>query len=186
MAVRLLRLAGAAIFLGLSISPAAACGGGRWSVKVAADRNAALIADYARTADIAALGALAAPGDPQARQDTRFLPTEGMVYEVSGTLLSVQGMADGDLRLVVAGRNDPQTTIVAVAPAAACAQNSRFADNIVAVRHALLRRFGQVSWLTPGLPATLTGIAYFAVRRGEPSAAANGIELHPLIGVAFP
>jgi hypothetical protein len=165
---------------------AAACGGERWPVKVAADRNAVLIEDYVHTATLAELGEIAAPSDPAARQDTRFLPQEARVWEVSGTLLSIQRMADDDLRLVVADPYPPHAMIVAVAPAPDCAWKSRFAANIRAVRNALERRFGRFSWLTPGVPVTLTGIAYFGVGRGEPGAAPNDLELHPLLGIAFP
>ena len=186
MTAGLLRLGGAAACLVLSVAAAAACGSERWPVQVAADKNAVLIADFARDDGIAALGAIAAPGDPAARQETRFLLTEATVYEVSGTLLSIQQMTDGDFRLVVADRNNPQAMIVGNAPDPACAAGSRFADNIGAVRHAILRRFGQVAWVTPGVPVTMTVVGYFAVRRGLPGAATNGIELHPLLGLAFP
>jgi hypothetical protein len=170
----------------LAAPSAEACGVGRGPVEVAADRNAVLIEDYVRTAGIAELAALPAPADPAARPDTRFLPEEARVWEVSGTLLSIQRMANGDLRLVVADPDPPHAMIVAVAPAADCAGGSRFQENIRAVRDTLDRRFGRVSWATPGVPVTMTGIAYFGVRRGEPGAAANDIELHPLLGIAFP
>jgi hypothetical protein len=191
MPVRVLRaLAGSGICLALAAvlaSPgAAACGVERWPVKVAADKNAVLIEDYVRTASVAELGALAGPRDPAARQDTRFLPEEAMVWEISGKLLSIQKMADGDLRLVVTDPYNPPAMVVANAPDPGCARDSRFAQNIRAVRDALDRRFGRVSWATPGVPVTMTGIAYFGVRRSEPGAAPNDIELHPLIGIAFP
>jgi hypothetical protein len=177
---------GAGLCLVLGASAAAACGAERWPVKVAADQNAVLVEDHVRTADVGELGAITAPRNPTVLQDRRFLPQEAMVWEVSGTLLSIQGMADGDLRLVVADPDHPQAMIVAAAPAPDCARDSRFASNIRAVRDALDRRFGRVSWLTPGVPVTLTGVAYFGVRRGEPGAAPNDLELHPLLGIAFP
>jgi hypothetical protein len=68
----------------------------------------------------------------------------------------------------------------------ACASGSRYAANIAAVRCALDWKFGQILWLTPNLPVTVTGIAFFDSLRGRQGAAPNGIELAPLIGVAFP
>jgi hypothetical protein len=165
---------------------AAACGRERPPVQVAADQNAVEIGDFARTAGIAELAAVAAPKAPDLRPSARFAPAELTVYTVSGTLLAIDKTADGDIRLVIADPDQPQTALIAVAPDPACAAGSRFADNIAAVRNALERRFGTFTRLTLNLPVTATGIAYFAARGGGPGAAPNGIELHPLIGLAFP
>jgi hypothetical protein len=169
-----------------SFSLDAGCGGERRLVQVAADQNAVEVADFARTAGIAELGAIAAPQAPAARPSARFAPAEFTVYTVSGTLLAIDRTVDGDDRLVIADPQQPQTMIVAVAPDPACAAGSRFADNIVAVHNAIERKFGTFSRLTPDIPVTATGIAYFSARRGEPGTAPNGIELHPLMGFAFP
>jgi hypothetical protein len=75
----------AAISLLASVALASACGTERRLVKVAADQNAVLIADFARTAGIADLAAIAAPGRPDARPNSRFAPAELTVYQVSGT-----------------------------------------------------------------------------------------------------
>jgi hypothetical protein len=167
-----------------SVSLAAACGTERRPVQVAADQDAVEIADFARPAGIAELAAIAAP--PTARPSARLAPAELTVYTVSGTLLAIDKTADGDIRLVIADPDRPQTTMIAVAPDPACAAGSRFADNIAAVRNAIERKFGTFSRVTPNLPVTATGIAYFGAWRGAPGTAPNGIELHPLIGVAFP
>jgi hypothetical protein len=172
------------MLFGASIA-AAACDGARPLVAVAADQNAVLVANSARTAGIAELGALAAPSDPAARPASRFAPVELTVYEVSGTLLAIDRQPDGDYRLVIDDRQQPPAMLIAVAAAADCADDSRYADNIRAVRRALDRQFGSFQRVTPNLPVTATGIAYFAAR-GQPGAAANGVELRPLIGVAFP
>jgi hypothetical protein len=168
-----------------SFSRAGACGTERWPVPVAADQNAAQIAEFPRTADITELAAITAPKAPAARPSARFAPAELSAYTVSGTLRAIDKTADGD-RLVIADPDQPQTVIVAIAPDPACAAGSRFADNIMAVRNAIERKFGPFARLTPNLPVTATGIAYFALRRGAAGAAANGIELQPLIGLAFP
>ena len=176
---------GAALLLS-GASLAAACGTERRPVQVAADQNAVEIADFARTAGIAELAAISAPEAPAARPSARFAPAELTVYTVSGALLAIDKTADGDIRLVIADADQPKTAMIAVAPDPACAAGSRFADNIAAVRNAIDRKFGAFSRLTPNLPVTATGVAYFGARRGEPGTAPNGIELHPLIGVAFP
>jgi hypothetical protein len=186
MKQQMFRVVCGAILLPVSVSLALACDTGRGPIKVAADQNAVLVADFARTAGIADLAAIVAPGEPDSRPSSRFAPTELTVYEVSGTLLAIEKEPDGDYRLVIADPDHPQTTMLAEAPDPACAAGSRFAGNISAVRHALDRKFGQFLRLTPDLPVTATGIAFFATLRGREGAAPNGIELQPLIGVAFP
>jgi hypothetical protein len=169
-----------------SSSLACACGTERPLVRVAADQNAVQIEEFPRTAGIPELDAFAAPKIPDARPSARFAPAEFIAYTISGTLLAIDRTTDGDDRLIIADPDQPQATIVAVAPDPACAAGSRYAANIAAVRDALARKFGNFSRLTPNLPVTATGIAFFSSRRGQAGMAANGIELQPLIGIAFP
>jgi hypothetical protein len=176
----------AAALLLAPFSRASACPAERPLVRVAADQNAVLIADFARTADIAELAAIAPPNTPAARPSARFAPAELTVYTVSGTLLAIDKLADGDDRLVIIDPDQPQTLLIAVAADPACAAGSRFADNIAAVHNALLRKFGTFSRLMPNLPVTATGIAFFAGRPAPAGTAPNGIELQPLLGIAFP
>jgi hypothetical protein len=168
-----------------SSSLAFACGGARWPVEMAADQSAVLIADFARTASIADLAAIAAPSSPDSRPSSRFAPAETIVYQISGTLIAIKKAPNGDDRLVIADPDNPQITMIAVSPDPACASGSRFAGNLATVRHTLDRKFGQFLQLTPDLPLTATGIAFFDTLRGQEGAAPNGIELRPLIGVFF-
>jgi hypothetical protein len=174
----------AAILLPASVSLAAACPEWRARVAVAADRNAVLIADFARPAAIAELSALAAPGNPDVRPNARHAPVELALYTISGTLGAIDRLPDGDYRLAIADPAQP-ATVIAVAADPGCAAASRFAANILAVRRAIDRQFGQFRSLAPNLPVTATGVAFFA-RRGREGGAANGVELSPLIGIAFP
>jgi hypothetical protein len=180
------RGAAAAILCAAAPAVAAACGGERAPVALAADRNAALVADFARTDPIADLAALVPPPRPDARPDTRFAPAELTLYEVSGTLQVIEKVADGDYLLILSNPDQPRIMMIAVSPDPACAAHSRFGANILAVRRALDRTFGRFSRLTPDRPVTATGIGFFAARPGPPGAAPNGFELSPLLGVAFP
>jgi hypothetical protein len=177
--------AGAGMLVLASVSFASACPAWRARVAVAADRNAVLIADFARPAAIAELAAIAAPAYPAARPDARHAPVELTLYTVSGTLGAIDRLPDGGYRLAIADRSEP-ATMIAVAPDPGCAAASRFAANIRAVRRAIDRQFGQFRALAPNLPVTATGIAFFAERGREAGAATNGVELSPLIGIAFP
>ena len=175
----------AALLFGAA-SGARACAVERRRVRVAADQNAVLIAEFARPAAIAELAAIAAPTTPAARPSARFEPAELTLYTLSGTLLVIDRTAAGDDRLVIADPDRPQTAIVAVAADPACAAGSRFADNIAAVRNAIQRKFGTFSRVTPNLPVTVTGVTFFAGGPRPVGTAANGLELQPLIGIAFP
>jgi hypothetical protein len=174
----------AALVLGAS-SGARACAVERRLVRVAADQNAVLIAEFARPAGIAELAAIAAPSAPAARPSARFAPAELTLYTLSGTLLAIDRTAAGDDRLVIADFDQPQIAIVAVAADPACAAGSWFADNIAALRNAIQRKFGTFSRVTPNLPVTVTGVAFFAGGPRPAGTAANGLELQPLIGIAF-
>jgi hypothetical protein len=171
----------------LLLAPAAAgaCEIERHLVKVAADQGAVRILDFARSASVADLAAIVGPSGPDARPDSRFTPTELTVYQVFGALTAVVKEPNGDYRLIIADPDHPEITMIAVAPDPACALGSRFSDNVAAVRRSLDRKSGQFPRLTPGLPVTAAGIAFFSSLRGQAGAAPNGIELAPLIGVAF-
>jgi hypothetical protein len=171
----------AAMLLPALLSLASACPVWRARVAVAADRNAVLIADFARPAAIAELAALAAPGDSGTRPDARHAPVELTLYTISGTLRAIDRLPDGGDRLAIADPAQP-AMMIAVAVDPDCAAASRFAANIRAVRRAIDRQFGQFRALAPNLPVTATGVAFLAGRGRETGA----VELSPLIGIAFP
>jgi hypothetical protein len=185
MKFRICRVVTTALLL-LAPAAAAACGTERHLVKVAADQSAVRILDFARSASVADLAAIDAPSRPDARPSARFTPTELTVYQAFGRLAAVEKEPNGDYRLIIADPDHPEITMIAVAPDPACASGSRFADNVAAVWRSLDRKSGQFPKLTPNLPVTATGIAFFSSLRGQEGAAPNGIELAPLIGVAFP
>jgi hypothetical protein len=169
-----------------SFSLAAGCDGDRRLVQVAADQNAVEVADFARTAGIGELGAIAAPQDPAAKPSARFAPAEFTVSTVSRILLAVDRMANGDERLVIADPQQPQSMIVAVAPDPACAAGSRFADNIRRRTQRDRTQVRDIFAVDAHILATTTGIAHFSARGGEPGTALNGVELHPADGACPP
>jgi hypothetical protein len=144
------------------------------------------IADFARSADVADLAAIGAPSKPDARPSLRFTPAELTVDQIFGPLTAIEKKPNRDYRLVIADPDHPEITMIAAAPDPACASASRFADNMAGVRRSLDRKFGQFLQLTLNLPVTATGIAFFGSLRRQEGAAPNGIELAPLIDVAFP
>jgi hypothetical protein len=71
------------------------------------------------------------------------------------------------------------------APEPRCALGSQFLDNIGFVRQTLDKKFGDIVRLEPNLPVTVTGVAFFDTLHGQEGVAPNGIELHPVLEIAF-
>jgi hypothetical protein len=47
------------------------------------------------------------------------------------------------------------------------------------------QRFGEITRLEPNVPVSVTGVAFFDTLHGQEGVAKNGIELHPLLAIAF-
>jgi hypothetical protein len=169
----------------------------RWSVKTGADADAQALTSQAPTpATIAQLTALPVPGflPPDGRSDG----AEKTVFQLTATLQAFGREADGDYHMVIA--DDQDTTMIAEIPDPGdITAPSYFATQIANARSAFDNNFQVVGDVTapaaPGLmatgfqevsvPVTLTGIGYFDFRHGQRGVAENGIELHPVINIAF-
>jgi hypothetical protein len=134
---------------------------------------------------IAELVAIHAPSRPERRRASRFAPTELTTYQINGILKVIKKEADEDYHLVIADVADPTLTMIVESPAPGCAAGSAFSDNIAAVRQTLDQRFGEITRLEPNVPVSVTGVAFFDTLHGQEGVAKNGIELHPLLAIAF-
>ena len=184
------RRAAAAIILG-TIGPGLCgcaelgrnCGFERQAVKVAADRDKALIDPAVRETAIAALIAIAAPRDPEERYDARYMPVETTAWRVRATLREISFYEeDGDYDLVLA--DAAGRTMIAEAPDPACATGSALGAQIAAVRATIAARFPTVPAM-PGIPVTVTGIGFFDIIHDDRRQAPNGIELHPITAIEW-
>jgi hypothetical protein len=174
-----------ALALVVSGSAALACGTERWPVKTGTDRDAASVANFPTPTTVAQLGSVAPPARPGVRPNSRFRPTELTTFQITGILKLVKKETDRDYHLVIADPTNPATTIIVEAPDPNCAQGSHFLDNIIFVRQLLEQKFGQITRLEPNVPVTVTGIAFFDLKHGQEGIAPNGIELHPVLIIAF-
>jgi hypothetical protein len=93
---------------------------------------------------------------------------------------------DGDIALVIV---DPKTlgTMVVEFPPLACIRKASAQARLLMreARAALIAACGQPdpgSFTRVGGPATIAGVGFVEPGDGAPDAAANGIELHPVIG----
>lgn len=169
-----------------SISLALACGTERWAVKTGTDREAGQVSMTPHPTTVSTLASQPAPPNPNAQPDTRFAPTEVTVFAVSAILKVIKREKDQDYHLVIA---DPQTgeTMIIEAPDPDCAIGGRFDAEIAGARQQIEAHFGgqirgrhQVN-----IPVDVTGIAFFDPMHGQEGVAANGIELHPILSIAF-
>ena len=166
---------------------ASACGRERWPVKTGTDKDVQAVDPVPAGSTIARLGAIPAPVHPDERRDRRFLPTEGRTFLVTGTVVLVRREKDDDYHIVL---SDGGQTMIVEAPAPACAHGSRFEREIAAVRRSLDARLGGPlvrpgEAVRPHWRVTVTGIAFFDTMHHQTGVAANGIELHPMLGVRF-
>jgi hypothetical protein len=162
-----------------------ACGSERWEVKVARDHDAKSIEVVPKVASIELLSRVIAPLHPNAQQNTRYL-LELHTFSVSGRLTLIKREADQDYHIVI--RDAAGRTMIVEAPDPACAAGSRFLPEITAVRTSIDGFFGgpiKRPRKPKNLTVYVTGVAFFDVLHGQTGVVPNGIELHPILGIAF-
>ncbi len=151
------------------------CGVERWPVKILADSDSGRVDLVARDTTIAGLIAIPRPAGPFP-QRARVAPDELTTWRVRAILWEVRIEPDGDLHLVLASPDDTQVRMIAEVPNPDCALTSRHAPVYAQVRSDL-RRLGRraLVWVT--------GVAFFDRPHGQRGAAANNIELHPVLKI---
>jgi hypothetical protein len=174
------------------------CGIERWSVKVGTDPDVHLVNlnNPVRTT-IAELGALTPPPDPPGPpSDARVPPTEATVYVIDATMTLYKKEADVDYHVVL--QDNSGHTMVAEIPSPACiiAQNpngpgrvlvpSPLQQGIANSRAKFDARFTATTFFqTANVPVRVTGVGFFDFIHGQSGVAPNGIELHPILDIAF-
>lgn len=163
----------------------------RWAVMTGTDADIKKVKAVATPTTIAALRAmprpaLIAPGtvDPAFRMH-RAAPVETTLWRITVTLIGAQANDDGDFHLVM--RDAQGHTLTGELPDPARMEHpSRFAPQMRAARNALARRLHVDEMLrAASIPVTVQGLGYFGRVGGGPGGAANGIQLHPIVGVQF-
>ena len=157
----------------------AACGVEAWAVKTLSDPAAAGVDLRPRATSVGALIALRPPGDI----GTRMPGAEMHTWRIKVRLLWQKLEEDSDVHLVVA---DPKTrrTMIAELPSPDCVgASAEDAAQMAAARTALARACGAptTSFTRLSGTATLDGVAFFDFPHGQRGAAANEVELHPVL-----
>lgn len=162
--------------------PAKTCGVERWAVKTGMDSDAVKV-NQANVvpSSVGALTALSAPSNPTAR----VAPTETTVFSIHATLTKFKMETDdSDYHLIL---DDGQGhTLIAEMPSADCIGSSPFKTAIGDVRAVVFTRFHPgPSFRATRANVTVTGVGFFDRVHGQTGVAPNGIELHPVLSIAF-
>jgi hypothetical protein len=162
------------------------CGTERWAVKIAADGAHLREAAAPEVRTVAQLSALEAPKYREGR------PREGAeldVVQVVGYLRAVKLEEDGDLHILISDTSDEGApTMIVEIPDPNCAARSPHRDRMATARAATAKLIGAVfgrKFRTLPQPkhVRVTGAIFFDKRHGQTGAAANGVELHPVLGL---
>lgn len=174
----------AGIVLSLAIAaPSWACGTERWPVKVMTDADANRVILTAEDATIHDLTALQAPPNPDAYRSKRF-PAELQAYRIHATMTLIKREADQDYHIVLS--DSAGETMIVESPDPQCAEGSKAAAEITAVRSAIDAKLGSITRpLHLHLPVTVNGVLFFDKIHGQTGVAKNGVELHPLLSIEW-
>jgi len=167
-----------------TIAAASACGTERWSVKTGTDSDGGSVnLSNATSTTIANLIALPAPASLP--ENNRISPTETTVFTLNAILSEYKLEDDSDYHLVLADTSG--NTMIAEIPKPSCvAAGSPFAPGITNARSELDARFtASTSFTAANVPVVVKGVGFFDVMHGQTGVAPNGIELHPVLDVAF-
>jgi hypothetical protein len=182
-AVCVLALAAAKAEPAHSASQGGGCVSDRWRVKTLTDAAARGVSLSPRATTVASLSRLVVPNRPGR---TRITGVETTSYRVPARLVKMKLERDGDIVLVIV---DPKTlgTMVVEFPPPACIRKASAQARLLMreARAALIAACGQPdpgSFTRVGGPATIAGVGFVEPGDGAPNAAANGMELHPVIG----
>ena len=169
----------------------------RWPVKTGADPDAGAVSpvqDAIRTT-VEDLGKIGRPPDMQPASKEfppdysakRARPAELTIYSVEADIVAVKLEADGDYHMVLQGKSG--ATMVAEIPnpdPTFTSASSRWAKEIGLARRKVDQK------LSPGAGVTrlrghvrVTGVGFFDRVHGQMGMAANGLELHPVVGIDF-
>lgn len=162
------------------------CGIKRWPVKTGTDADVTqLDLRTTTTTTIRAMRALPAPDDRP--QDRRVVPTETTVFQIDAFITHYKREPDNDYHLVI--EDEGKLTMVAEIPSPDCVKgNAPLRAQIASARAAfdsVLHATGQFTEASPPIPVELTGVGFFDMPDHGTGAPANGIELHPVLKIAF-
>jgi hypothetical protein len=169
-----------------SIACGVPCGQKRWDVKTLSDDGVGCV-DF-RPKPTTILWLISPPRPERVSDHARIRPAECQVWEVTGKLLAFKMEDDGDFHIILEDLTQPKTTMVVEIPDTACqgACAGSHETEMAQARAIFIRTFGlptqRFHIVQETTLVTVTGVAFFDFKHGQRGVAANGIELHPVIG----
>lgn len=161
-----------------AITRALGCGKERWPVKTMTDADAARVNLTPIAKTVTDLIVLPAPNAPLGRADGELV-----TYQLMGTITLAKMENDSDIHMVI--NDDAGNHMIIEAASPGCAQGSIVADQIATTRQVVEQQFptaaGGGREDNVSVPVTVSGVAFFDHPHGQEGAAANQIELHPLL-----
>jgi hypothetical protein len=168
------------------------CGVERWHVKTMSDPYASQVNRNVQLVTVDTLIHAAVPSGLSASSDNvRFAPWELQAVRVRGTIVGWKTETDNDYHIVIADMTNPSETMIIEPPSSACsgACQSGYGSLYQSARAAFVTCLGTPpsSFTAPGktVVADITGVPMFDLLHGQTGVAPNGIEIHPVMSVAF-
>jgi hypothetical protein len=163
------------------------CGVERWSVKTGTDPDAGLVnLNSPVRSTITTLRGIPAPVDPPGPPlNARVQPTEITVFVVNGIISLYKLETDVDYHIVL--KDLAGNTMVTEIPSPACdGTTSPFDAAVAAVRAKFDAHFTATdTFQAANVPVQMKGVGFFDFIHGQTGVAPNGIELHPILDIAF-
>ena len=162
----------------------AQCSGERWNVKAGIDADAALVnLNLPTPATIESLVSLARPNILP--ENNRLQPTETTTWTLSATLVKYVRSYDADYHIVF--QDASGRTMIGEIPDPAClGSSSQFRAGIINARAQFDAMFtATTTFKTANVPVVITGVGFFDYNEGQEGIAPNGVELHPIVDIAF-
>jgi hypothetical protein len=167
----------------LTIQQGVTCGVERWSVKTGTDADIGSVNLSPQDTTIAALTSIARPSSLP--PNNRASPAERQAWRLRDITLTIYKLeTDSDYHLVL---SDGSRTMITEIPHPDCVGGSSpFLPGIQAARATFDSRYTPTtSFQTANVTASLVGVGFFDFFHGQTGVAANGIELHAVLGVCF-
>ncbi|MEA2786709.1 MAG: hypothetical protein QOF71_2813 [Candidatus Eremiobacteraeota bacterium] len=168
------------------------CGVERWHVKTMSDPFASQVNRNVQLVTVDTLIHAAVPsGLSQSSDNVRFSPWELQAVRVRGTIVGWKTESDNDYHIVISDMLNPNETMIIEPPSSACsgACQSGYGSLYQSARNAFVACLGSPpsSFTAPGktVVADITGVPMFDLLHGQTGVAPNGIEIHPVLSVAF-
>jgi hypothetical protein len=165
------------------------CGTERWGIKTGTDRGASGIdLQNPQSTTLQTLVQIQAPAPIP--PDDRVSGPETTLWQINATLTAFKfengRTGDSDYHLVLTDEDSGETMIAEIPSPDCVDQSSPFLAGITKARQAFDSQFtAQSSFQVVSVPVTVTGVGMFDFAHGQRGYALNGIELHPVLDIAF-